>query len=125
MKRVISCVAAVTAGTVLLAVSIAGETRSLAGIYDLSTTVAVNGKVVRVDFKNPRVHIEVEVKETNGTVKSWLFELPGPNQLIRLGWMVDSLKVGAAVTVNGHQGKQITNNGLARQVVFAGRTFSF
>ena len=45
------------------------------------------------------------MKDENGKVVNWNFELASPNVLRRLGWTREMMKPGDTVTVKGHQSK--------------------
>lgn len=57
--------------------------------------VAVHGKVLRLDWKNPHVYLVVE--DDKGV--EWLFETNATSNLTRLGWSKDSFTNGDVVTV--------------------------
>jgi hypothetical protein len=59
------------------------------------------------------------VKDENGNVTNWNFELGGPLQLNRLGWKRDAVKAGDQVTVQGYMAKDGAKMANARNVVFA------
>ena len=45
------------------------------------------------------------MKQPDGTVVPWRFELGAPNALLRLGWRKDSLPVGLEVEIEGFRAK--------------------
>lgn len=57
--------------------------------------IAVHGKVLRLDWKNPHVYLVVE--DDKGT--EWLFETNATSNLTRLGWSKNSFVSGDIVTV--------------------------
>lgn len=57
--------------------------------------VAVHGRVLRLDWKNPHVYLVVE--DDKGV--EWLFETNATSNLTRLGWSRDSFVNGDVVTV--------------------------
>jgi hypothetical protein len=103
---------------------------SFAAEYDRDKPVTVMGAVTRVEWTNPHARLYVEVKEADGTVVHWDFELGPPNGLMRQGWNRNSLKPGHVVTVNGFLSKDEPHVANARSVflpdgrqVFAGSSF--
>ena len=103
---------------------------SFAAEYDRDKPVTVMGAVTRVEWTNPHARLYVEVKEADGTVVHWDFELGPPNGLMRNGWHRNSLKPGHKVTVNGFRSKTSDHIANARTVkladgreVFAGSSF--
>ena len=95
--------------------------------YDSNKPMKVTGTVTKVEWTNPHARFSVEVKDENGKVANWNFELGSPNVLIRQGWRRSSLKEGDQVTVEGYLAKDGSNLANARRVtlpdgrkVFAG-----
>jgi hypothetical protein len=58
-----------------------------------------------MDWTNPHAWLYVDVKEADGTVTNWRFELGAPNSLIRLGWKKDTLPAGVVLEVEGFRAK--------------------
>jgi len=92
---------------------------SFAAEYDASKPVTLTGTVTKVEWTNPHARIYVDVKDENGVVTNWNFELGGPLQLNRLGWKRDSVKAGDQVKVDGYLAKDGSKMANARNVVFA------
>src|SRR5262245_290254 len=78
---------------------------ALAAEFDLNKPVTVNGTWPKVEFHNPHAWLYVDVKEPDGKVVNWRFELGAPNALIRLGWRVDTIKAGTDVEIEGFRAK--------------------
>ncbi len=57
---------------------------SVAAEFDMSTKVAIQGTVTRVEFMNPHVRLWMETKNSDGPVSNWELELPPPNTLRRM-----------------------------------------
>lgn len=87
--------------------------------YDAKKPVNLSGTVTKVEWTNPHARFYVDVKDTNGKVTSWNFELASPNVLRRLGWSRDFLKPGDAVTVLGSRAKDDSNWANARSVTLS------
>ena len=67
---------------------------SFAAEFDANQPVTVNGAVSRMDWVNPHSWIYVDVKEADGKVVTWRFEMGPPNALLRMGWRKDSIPPG-------------------------------
>jgi hypothetical protein len=53
--------------------------------FDVSKTVIITGKLVKVDWQNPHAWFHFDVTKPDGTVERWATETVGPNGLRRLG----------------------------------------
>jgi hypothetical protein len=99
---------------------------SFAAEYDANKKVEVSGTVTKVEWTNPHAHFYVDVKDADGKVANWNFELASPNMLIRNGWSRLSLRAGDKVTVNAAVAKDGTNTASASTIKLAdGRTLGF
>jgi hypothetical protein len=78
---------------------------AFAAEFDVEKPVKVNGTVTKVEFTNPHAWLYVDVKDADGKVINWRFELGAPNALIRLGWRTDTIKAGTEVEVSGFRAK--------------------
>jgi hypothetical protein len=78
---------------------------SFAAEYDASKPVKITGTVAKLEWTNPHARFYIDVKDANGKVNQWNFELASPNVLSRNGWTRHSLKEGDTVTVEGSQAK--------------------
>jgi hypothetical protein len=68
--------------------------------FDKAAEMSVTGVVTNVDWKNPHVHVFLNVK--NGTtVTNWAVELESPLLLKGSGWSSQSVKPGDTLTVKG------------------------
>lgn len=89
---------------------------SFAAEYDANKPIKVTGVVTKMEWMNPHARFYVDVKEADGKVTNWNFELGAIPVLLKQGWRKTSLKEGDQVTVEGVMAKDGTNNGSARRV---------
>lgn len=89
---------------------------SFAAEYDVNKPVKISGVVTKMEWLNPHARFYVDVKDANGKVTNWNFELGAIPVLLKQGWRKDSLKEGDQVTVEGVAAKDGTNTGSARRV---------
>ncbi len=61
----------------------------------------MTGIVTKLDWINPHAFIYLDVKDDNGTVRSFKVEMGPPYSLVRGGWKRDTVKIGDKVTVQG------------------------
>jgi len=113
-NRLAVCV--VAAGLLLSAVP-AGAHHGFAAEYDASQRVKVTGVVSKFEWANPHTWFYVDVKNDDGTVTNWGFEMSSPNVLFRKGWTRHSLKPGDAVTVEAFRARDGSHVGNAQVVI--------
>jgi len=96
---------AVVSGALLLATKPLAAHHSFAAEFDITKSVKVHGTVTKMDWANPHSWIYVDVKDPDGKVTNWHFELGSPNALFRLGWKKDAVPVGLEVDISGYRAK--------------------
>ena len=69
---------------------------------DMNSTVALEGTVTELRFRNPHVYVLVETTDASGEPVEWSLETSGSNNLTRRGWTRDTLKAGDRVAVRAH-----------------------
>jgi len=90
---------------------------SFAAEFDVTKPVKVHGTVTKMEWANPHSWIYVDVKDPDGKVTNWHFELGAPSSLFRLGWKKDSVPVGLEVDILAYQAKSGGPVGNCRSVV--------
>src|SRR5438128_8589319 len=92
---------------------------SFAAEYDANKPIKITGTVTKVEWMNPHARFYVDVREADGKVTSWNFELGAIPVLLKQGWRKDSLKAGDQVYVEGSLAKDGSKSANARGVVLA------
>jgi hypothetical protein len=69
--------------------------------FDEKKTITLTGIVTLVNWKNPHVHVFMNVPDQKGGQANWAVELPSPIALQRSGWDRDSLQPGDSIRVEG------------------------
>ena len=101
----------------LVSVAPALAHHSFAAEYDTGKPIKVTGVVTKMEWMNPHARFYVDVKEADGTVSAWNFELGAIPVLLKQGWRKDALKPGDQVTVEGNRAKDESHTAAARVVL--------
>jgi hypothetical protein len=92
----------------LSALAVAAEAHhSIAGMYDQSQRVTLDGVISQFQFVNPHPFVVVDVT-TNGTTQSWKAELDNRWELVDVGLTPTTFKAGDRVVVSGSPGRDRT-----------------
>src|SRR5262249_18730560 len=73
--------------------------------YDSNKPAKFQGTVTKMEWMNPHARFYVDVKEANGAVTNWEFELAAPAMLMRNGWSRNSMKPGDQIIVEWNLAK--------------------
>ena len=68
--------------------------------FDANADMELSGRVTYVDWRNPHVHVFMNVETPNG-LENWAVELESPIALSHSGWANDSVKPGDEIAVSG------------------------
>ena len=97
--------------------------------FDIHKTFTVSGTVAKVEWINPHSYLTINVKDADGKVQKWAFELGGPGALRRAGMSREDrggLKPGDEVTASGLAAKDGSTTGFLQELKLAdGRVFKF
>jgi hypothetical protein len=109
---------ALLAALVLAAVTVTAHHEILAK-FDDHTPVTLTGVVTLVDWRNPHVHVFMDVRDKNKML-NWAVELESPIDLQRSGWTKDSLRPGDSITVEGMAARNGSRQAWGKSVALAG-----
>ena len=90
---------------------------SFAAEFDDSKPIKLTGTVTKLEWTNPHTWFFMDVRNEDGSVSNWGFELGGPAQLLRAGWRRDTMKVGDVVTVDARRARDGSNKANAQTVM--------
>ena len=92
---------------------------AFAAEYDAKKPIMLTGTVTKLEWANPHTWFYVDVKDDDGKVTNWGFEMGSPNVLLRAGWTRNSMKPGDVVTVEGSRARDGSTNGNVKAVTLA------
>ena len=92
---------------------------AFAAEYDAKKPITLTGTVTKLEWANPHTWFYVDVKDDDGKVTNWGFEMGSPNVLLRAGWTRNSMKPGDVVSVEGSRARDGSNNGNVKAVTLA------
>ena len=102
-------VCAVLAVSFILGAPSAQAHHSFNDIFDVSTVTTLKGTISKIDWINPHVYINVDIKDTSGKVTTWGVESPPTNHLRSAGITRQDLwnnaSAGEVVTVHVNPAK--------------------
>jgi len=102
---------------------------SIQAQFDINKTFTISGTVARVEFINPHSYLTLNVKDADGKVTRWAFEMAAAGQLRRAGLSRadrGGLKAGDEVTILALAARDGSNSGLLQELKMAdGREFKF
>ena len=84
--------------------------------YDATKPIKVTGAVTKFEWTNPHTWFYLDVKNDDGSVTNWGFEMNSPNMLLRNGWTRNTLKLGDVITVEGVRARDGSHIGNAKSV---------
>lgn len=90
-----------------------------AASYDISKMTTVKGTVTAVQWINPHVEVDMDVRGSTGKAEKYVVESVSPLGLSRNGWTKDSVKPGDQITVTGNLSKNGGHILRLKKIVFA------
>jgi len=106
-------------GTVLLLGTVISAHHPISAKFDDKKPQTLSGVVTLVDWRNPHVHIYINVRSNNDS-DNWAIELESPIDLQAGGWTHDSVKAGDAITVSGITARNGSRQLWATKIVMMG-----
>jgi uncharacterized protein DUF6152 len=102
---------------------------SIQAQFDITKHVTVSGAVAKIEFINPHSYLTVNVKDAEGKITKWAFEMGAAGQLRRAGLSRadrGGIKAGDEVTVVALAARDGSNSGLLQELKMSdGREFKF
>ena len=100
---------------------------SIQAQFDVNKTFSISGTVAKVEWINPHSYLTLNVKDAEGKIQKWAFEMAAAGQLRGTGLSRadrGGLKPGDAVTLAALASRDGSNSGLLLEIKMAdGRVF--
>jgi hypothetical protein len=105
----------------LTVASVASAHHSMSAEFDVNRTATWKGEIVSLDWANPHVYFNFEVKDAAGKVALWRLQGNPPHKLQAAGVTRDLVKPGTSLTVTGFPSVKAANpnfslTGFAREI---------
>ena len=98
---------------------------SFMGEFDLTKAVTLKGVVTKVEWANPHISFNIDVKDESGKVTNWNIQSANPGSLNARGWSRKSLKAGDLIIVESYPAKKGEAFAVAKSVTLSnGRKLS-
>jgi hypothetical protein len=97
---------------------------SVAGTYDISKPMALQGIIAKIEFRNPHTVMDLDVRNASGGVTRWRIEIAGTNALARVGLDTTFFDLGKSYSIEVCPAFDGSNHATGRKLTLAdGRTF--
>lgn len=95
---------------------------NMTALFDFNDRVTLNGTFTKVDWRNPHIYLEVEVKDSNGKTETWQIEGPSPSffRSRDIGKMDFEGAIGKMVTAEASRARDKSHSGLMRVITLPG-----
>lgn len=100
MRSAARLITAAVAG-LLLATATGVAHHAVPAKFDDKKPTTLTGVVTMVDWRNPHVHVFMNVMDAKKQISNWAIELESPIELQQSGWDKDSVQPGDNITVQG------------------------
>ena len=96
---------------------------SVGAEFDRTSETAYRATVLALRWANPHASFEAIVESPAGTQTTYIFELPAPYELEKIGWTRDTLHASDIIAVTAYPAKDKSPRASVHRVILKGRTF--
>ena len=96
---------------------------AVAGVYDLNTEIVLEGRLQKMNYRNPHANIELEVPNDDGTTTVWTLTTASTQVLGRAGVNRDTIKPGEFLKVTALPARNGNPSGFIRRMELSDRAF--
>ena len=111
MRRLLAVLAIVLLGQTAAAVA----HHSIAGVYDSTRAVTIDGVVSAFHFVNPHPYVEIDVSESRAATR-WRVELDNRYELVAVGMSAMTIRPGDRVVIVGSAARDGSRSLYARSL---------
>jgi len=115
----------VTLGGILLVGAQVQAHHAVAGVYDLNTEIVLEGRLQKMNFRNPHANLELEVPNEDGTSTIWILTTASTQVLVRQGVTRDSIKPGEFLRITALPARNGNPAGFIRRLELSDREINF
>jgi hypothetical protein len=98
---------------------------AVAGVYDLNQEIVLEGRLQKLNFRNPHANIELEVPNEDGSSTVWTLTTASTQVLSRQGVTRDSIKPGEFLRITALPARNGNPSGFIRRLELSDREISF
>lgn len=94
---------------------------AVAGVYDLNTEIVLEGRLQKMNYRNPHANLILEVSNDDGSMTEWTLTTASTQVLTRAGVNRDSIKVGEFLRITALPARNGNPSGFIRRLELSDR----
>ena len=98
---------------------------AVAGVYDLNKEIVLEGRLQKMNYRNPHANLILEVPNGDGTITEWTLTTASTQVLSRNGVNRDSIKPGEFLRITALPARNGNPSGFIRRLELSDREINF
>jgi DNA/RNA endonuclease YhcR with UshA esterase domain len=98
---------------------------AVAGVYDLNKEIVLEGRLQKLNYRNPHANLILEVPDEDGTIVEWTLTTASTQVLTRQGVNRDSIKPGEFLRITALPARNGNPAGFIRRLELSDREINF
>ncbi len=94
---------------------------AVAGVYDLNTEIVLEGRLQKLNYRNPHANLVLEVPDADGSTVEWVLTTASTQVLGRAGINRDSIKPGEFLRITALPARNGNPAGFIRRMELSDR----
>ena len=94
---------------------------AVAGVYDLNTEIVLEGRLQKMNYRNPHANLILEVSNDDGSTTEWTLTTASTQVLTRAGVNRDSIQVGEFLRITALPARNGNPSGFIRRLELSDR----